>query len=61
MAVSESDQHRCLGGIGGALFYSSESAVYNADLQDAELASVENNPDAIKLYDVAVKYVQVSI
>ncbi len=26
-------------------------------IQDAELASVENNPDAIKLYDVAVKYV----
>lgn len=26
--------------------------------QDAEIASLENTPDAFKLYDVAVKYVK---
>lgn len=25
--------------------------------QDAEMASLQNSPDAIRLYDVAVKYV----
>ena len=28
--------------------------------QDAEIASLNNTPDAFKLYDVAVKYVQKS-
>ena len=55
MVISQPSQHEHLGRAHRTSTVESYFAWLLTQFQDAEMASLTNNPDAFKLYDVAVK------